>query len=78
MNGLDKAGSTPLHWAAHGGHMDCLQVLLTQPKCEINVQVRKKFRNVVLCMCVCVCVDKNCALFIHMSNIWISVICYQF
>ncbi|KAK7115608.1 osteoclast-stimulating factor 1-like [Littorina saxatilis] len=38
VNGLDKAGSTPLHWAAHGGHMECLEVLLAEPKVEINVQ----------------------------------------
>lgn len=38
VNGLDKAGSTPLHWAAHGGHIDCLQQLLVAPNCEINVQ----------------------------------------
>lgn len=38
VNGLDKAGSTPLHWAAHGGHMDCLQVLLASPNCQVNVQ----------------------------------------
>ena len=39
VNGLDGAGSTPLHWAAHGGHLKCLETLLAQPKCEINVQV---------------------------------------
>ena len=39
VNGLDKAGSTPLHWAANGGHMDCLTNILSQPKVEINVQV---------------------------------------
>jgi ankyrin repeat protein len=38
VNGLDKAGSTPLHWAAHGGHIDCLQQLVAMPNCEINVQ----------------------------------------
>ena len=39
MNGLDKAGSTPLHWAAHGGHVDCMETLLAVPNCEVNVQV---------------------------------------
>ncbi|XP_005098482.1 osteoclast-stimulating factor 1 [Aplysia californica] len=38
VNGLDKAGSTPLHWASHGGHIDCLQTLLAVPNCEVNVQ----------------------------------------
>ena len=38
VNGLDKAGSTSLHWAAHGGHIECLKFLLTQPRCEIDVQ----------------------------------------
>ncbi len=46
MNGLDKAGSTPLHWAAHGGHVECLQTLLAEPKCEINVQVRQTNRRI--------------------------------
>ncbi|KAK7489244.1 hypothetical protein BaRGS_00019496 [Batillaria attramentaria] len=36
VNGLDKAGSTPLHWAAHGGHMACLEALLAEPRCEVN------------------------------------------
>ena len=40
MNGLDKAGSTALHWAAHGGHVECLTVLLAVPNVEISVQVR--------------------------------------
>ena len=39
MNSLDKAGSTPIHWAAHGGHIDCMKALMEVPKCEINVQV---------------------------------------
>jgi len=38
VNGLDKSGSTPLHWAAHGGHIECMKLLLSVPKCEINVQ----------------------------------------
>jgi ankyrin repeat protein len=38
VNGLDKAGSTPLHWAAHGGHSECLQSLLAIKNCEVNVQ----------------------------------------
>ena len=38
VNGLDKSGSTPLHWAAGGGHMECLKQLLTVPNCEVNVQ----------------------------------------
>ena len=38
VNGLDKAGSTPLIWASHGGHLSCMTVLLKQPRCEINVQ----------------------------------------
>ncbi|XP_021348776.1 osteoclast-stimulating factor 1-like, partial [Mizuhopecten yessoensis] len=38
VNGLDKAGSTPLHWAARGGHMDCLERLLQSGKCEVNAQ----------------------------------------
>ena len=39
MNGLDKAGSTALHWAAHGGHVQCIQMLLAVPNCQVNVQV---------------------------------------
>ncbi|KAL7988737.1 hypothetical protein Chor_007656 [Crotalus horridus] len=39
VNGLDKAGSTALYWASHGGHKDIVEVLLTQPKVELNQQV---------------------------------------
>ena len=39
VNGLDKAGSTPIHWAAHGGHIECIEMLLRDPKCQVNVQV---------------------------------------
>lgn len=38
VNSLDKAGSTPLHWAAHGGHIDCMQTLLNIPNCQVSVQ----------------------------------------
>lgn len=38
VNGLDKAGSTPLHWAARGGHVECVQALLGVPKVQVNVQ----------------------------------------
>lgn len=36
-NGLDKAGSTPLHWAARGGHVECCQILLAIPNIHVNV-----------------------------------------
>jgi ankyrin repeat protein len=39
VNGLDKSGSTPLHWAAAGGHIECAKALLQVPNCELNVQV---------------------------------------
>ena len=39
MNGLDKAGATPIHWAAHGGHIECMNALLADPKCQVHVQV---------------------------------------
>ncbi|GAB6018774.1 Osteoclast-stimulating factor 1 [Chamberlinius hualienensis] len=38
VNGLDKAGSTALHWAARGGHLDCIEKLLEVPNIQINVQ----------------------------------------
>jgi len=41
VNGLDKAGSTPVYWAAHGGHTNCLQTLLTVPNITMNSQVKK-------------------------------------
>lgn len=38
VNGLDKSGSTALHWAAHGGHIECVMQLLQMPNCQLNVQ----------------------------------------
>ncbi|XP_002741727.1 osteoclast-stimulating factor 1-like, partial [Saccoglossus kowalevskii] len=38
VNGLDKAGCTALHWAAHGGHIECLTCLLSKPNIQVNVQ----------------------------------------
>lgn len=38
VNGLDKAGATPLHWAAQGGHTECVKILLAQPRIQISVQ----------------------------------------
>lgn len=37
-NSLDKSGSTALHWAAAGGHIECVVELLNLPHVEINVQ----------------------------------------
>ncbi|XP_033109494.1 osteoclast-stimulating factor 1-like [Anneissia japonica] len=37
VNGLDKSGSTALHWAASGGHIDCMKVLLSKANISINV-----------------------------------------
>ncbi|XP_054942895.1 osteoclast-stimulating factor 1-like, partial [Physeter macrocephalus] len=38
VNGLDKAGSTALYWACHGGHKDTVEMLFTQPNIELNQQ----------------------------------------
>jgi len=38
VNGLDKAGSTPLHWAAHGGHLECLKYLLDVENIQLDVK----------------------------------------
>ena len=39
VNALDKSGSSALHAAAQGGHLEIVQHLLAQPKIEINLQV---------------------------------------
>ncbi len=36
---LDKAGNTALFWAAHGGHISCMQLLLQSEKIDLNAQV---------------------------------------
>uniref|UniRef100_A0AAR2KYU0 Osteoclast stimulating factor 1 n=1 Tax=Pygocentrus nattereri TaxID=42514 RepID=A0AAR2KYU0_PYGNA len=38
INGLDKAGNTALYWSCHGGHRDVVELLLSQPNCELNQQ----------------------------------------
>lgn len=38
VNGLDKAGNTALYWACHGGHLDIVKILLSQPNIELNQQ----------------------------------------
>uniref|UniRef100_A0A8C2L2E4 Osteoclast-stimulating factor 1 n=1 Tax=Cyprinus carpio TaxID=7962 RepID=A0A8C2L2E4_CYPCA len=38
INGLDKAGNTALYWACHGGHKDVVEILLSQPNCELDQQ----------------------------------------
>ncbi|PRD23734.1 UNVERIFIED_CONTAM: ostf1 [Trichonephila clavipes] len=38
VNGLDKAGCTALHWAAHAGNEECVKQLLKVSNIEINVQ----------------------------------------
>nr|CAH0101571.1 unnamed protein product [Daphnia galeata] len=35
---LDKAGNTALFWAAHGGHIPCMQLLLQSEKIDLNSQ----------------------------------------
>ncbi|KAA0184960.1 hypothetical protein HAZT_HAZT005156 [Hyalella azteca] len=37
-NALDKSGSSALHAAAQGGHLDCLMLILKSPGVEINLQ----------------------------------------
>ncbi|XP_072022003.1 osteoclast-stimulating factor 1-like [Amphiura filiformis] len=38
VNSLDKSGSTAIHWASHGGHVECLKILLGRPRIELNNQ----------------------------------------
>uniref|UniRef100_A0A8R1DMK5 Osteoclast-stimulating factor 1 n=1 Tax=Caenorhabditis japonica TaxID=281687 RepID=A0A8R1DMK5_CAEJA len=38
VNSLDKSGSTPLYWAAHGGHVAAVDALLKEPKIAVSVQ----------------------------------------
>ena len=38
INAHDKSGSTPLYWACHGGHTECVEVLLQNNFIELNGQ----------------------------------------
>uniref|UniRef100_A0A1I7Y075 ANK_REP_REGION domain-containing protein n=1 Tax=Steinernema glaseri TaxID=37863 RepID=A0A1I7Y075_9BILA len=38
VNSLDKSGSTPLYWAAHGGHTAIVEYLLSKPNISISSQ----------------------------------------
>jgi ankyrin repeat protein len=37
--GLDSAGNTPLYWASHAGHVDCVRELLALSRPAVNAQV---------------------------------------
>ena len=36
VNSLDKSGSTAIHWAARGGHINCATALLKYPNIQVN------------------------------------------
>ncbi|XP_076808542.1 osteoclast-stimulating factor 1-like [Clavelina lepadiformis] len=36
INAADKSGSTALYWAAHGGHVECVDVLINNNFIELN------------------------------------------
>lgn len=39
INGLDKSGSTPLYWSAHGGHEDCIKEMMKYgSKVQLDIQ----------------------------------------
>eukprot|EP00800_Vazella_pourtalesii_P010574 TRINITY_DN25932_c0_g1_i1.p1 TRINITY_DN25932_c0_g1~~TRINITY_DN25932_c0_g1_i1.p1 ORF type:complete len:212 (-),score=50.57 TRINITY_DN25932_c0_g1_i1:63-698(-) len=38
VNSLDKSGSTAIHWAARGGHIDCATALLKYPNTQVNAK----------------------------------------
>ncbi len=42
VNSLDQAGNTPLHWAAYGGHVDCVELLFQSDNLIVNLQVYKR------------------------------------
>uniref|UniRef100_H2YH20 Osteoclast-stimulating factor 1 n=1 Tax=Ciona savignyi TaxID=51511 RepID=H2YH20_CIOSA len=38
LNGIDKSGSTALHWAARGGHGECVELLTDNALLHLNIQ----------------------------------------
>ncbi|XP_002126742.2 osteoclast-stimulating factor 1 [Ciona intestinalis] len=38
LNGIDKSGSTALHWAARGGHGECVELLTDNYLIDLNVK----------------------------------------
>lgn len=40
VNAVDMAGNTALHWAAHSGHLDCLQRILAVPHVKTSLRNR--------------------------------------
>jgi FOG: Ankyrin repeat len=49
--GLDNAGNTPLYWASHAGHVDCVRELLSLPRPAVNVQVSDTMMGQLLLGC---------------------------
>ena len=37
----DEKGLTALHWAAHLGHLECVRVLLADPRVDVNFKSQK-------------------------------------
>lgn len=38
INGIDKSGSTALYWAAHGGHTEAVEILISNSFVDLNVR----------------------------------------
>ena len=48
--GLDSAGNTPLYWACHAGHIDCVRDLLALPRPAVNAQVMLSIVLFITCI----------------------------